>query len=104
MVIIIFRVVVIFVVVVVTRFLTVFPFFCYSSNRDHTVQGVRRQVQRRPLRRDHVRGMQGLLPAVPVVRGQLSVSAQQELRGGPREPEPVPVLPAPEMSAAGHVP
>jgi len=51
-----------------------------------------------------VRGLQGVLPAVAVVRGQLSVPAQQELRGGPRKQEPVPVLPAPEMPAAGHVP
>ena len=68
------------------------------------MQSVRRQVQRRPLRRDHVRGLQGILPAVAIVRGQLSVPAQQELRGGPRKQKPVPVLPAPEMPAAGHVP
>jgi len=77
---------------------------CYSPDRDHTVQGVRRQVQRRPLRRDHVRRLQGSLQTVAVVRGQLPVSAQQELRGGPRQPEPVPVLPAPEVPPAGNVP
>lgn len=68
------------------------------------MQGVRRQVQRRPLRRYHVRGVQRVLPAVAVVRGQLPVSTQQELRGGPRQPEPVSVLPTAEMPAAGHVP
>lgn len=71
----------------VNIFYTLFNFFnvlFYSSDRDYTVQGVRRQVQRSPLRRDHMRGVQRIFPAVPVVRGQLPVSAQQKLRGGPR--------------------
>lgn len=81
-----------------------FPSSFYSSNRNHTVQSVRRQVERRSLRRDHVRGLQRVLSAVTVVRGQLPVSTQQELRGGSGEPEPMSVLSPTKMLAVGHVP
>ena len=95
--------------------------FC-STNWDHPLQGVWRQVQRCPLRRDHVWGMQGgswwrvllyslhnnnwlagLLSAIPVQCDQLPVSPAEELRGGQSEQEPVPVLPPAEVHGARHV-
>ena len=77
--------------------------FCCSPNRDHPVQGVRRQVERGALRRDHLRGLQGLLPPQPELRGELPVPAPEELRGGQGQQEPVPVLPAAEVPLARHV-
>lgn len=73
-----------------------------STNRDHTLQGMRRQEQWRALRRHHVRGLQGLLPALAVVGGQLSVSTQQELRRRPRQSQSLPVLSPSEMPSIGH--
>ncbi|PSN51466.1 hypothetical protein C0J52_00728 [Blattella germanica] len=46
--------------------------------------------------------IRGLLPPLPELRRQLPVPTQQELRRGPRQQEPMPVLPPPEMPAPGH--
>ena len=48
----------------------------FSTNRDHPVQGVRRQVQRRPLRGHHMRGLQGesSVPQCPSVSPSVSLS------------------------------
>lgn len=46
-----------------------FYFIYYSSNRDHPVQGVRRQEFRCPLWRHYLRRMQRILPAIPILRG-----------------------------------
>ena len=97
------------------------PIFFFSTNWDHPLQSVRRQVQRSPLRGHHVWGLQGrphndkkasfhihyllpgFLPAFPVQCDQLPVSPAEELRGGQSEQEPVPVLPPPEVHGARHV-
>ena len=85
-------------------FTLIFPsLFLCSPNRDNPVQGVRGQVERGALRRDHVRGLQGLLPAQPELRGELPVPAPEELRRRPGQQEPLPVLPPPEMPLARHV-
>jgi hypothetical protein len=44
-------------------------FYFNSSNRDHPVQGVRRQEFRCPLWRHYLRRMQRILPAFPILRG-----------------------------------
>lgn len=75
-----------------------------SSNRDHTVQSVRRQVFGRPLRRHHVRGLQGFLSPVAELRRQLPVSAEQAVRGRSRQSQPMPVLPVTEVPEAGNEP
>lgn len=67
------------------------------------MQGLRRQEQRRPLWRNHVRGLQGLLQAVPVVGRQLPVPEEQELRRRSGQQEPVPVLPVTKVPKAWHV-
>ena len=74
-----------------------------SPNRDHPVQGVRGQVERGPLRRDHLRGLQGLLPPVAELGGQLPVPQAEELRGGQGEPEQMSVLQATEVPGARNV-
>ena len=45
----------------------------------------------------------GVFPAVAVERDELPVPAPEELRGGPGEQEPVPVLPAAEVHGAWNV-
>lgn len=77
--------------------------FKNSPDRDNTVQGMWWQEQRRSLRRDHVRGLQGIFPSLPVIGGELSVSPNEELRRGSGQPKPVSVLPATEVPQAGHV-
>jgi len=47
------------------------------------MQSLRRQVIRRALRSDHLRGLQGILSKIAELRGQLPVSAQQAMCGGP---------------------
>ena len=84
-------------------FLRCFLFFNCSPNRDHPVQGVRGQVERCALRRDHVRGVQGFLPAQPELRGELPVPAPEELRRRQGQQEPVPVLPTAEVPLPRHV-
>lgn len=64
------------------------------------MQGMRRQKQRRPLRRHHLRGLQGLFSTIAELRGKLPVSQEQELRGRQSQPEPVPVLPVTEVPQA----
>ncbi len=67
------------------------------------MQGVRRQVIRGALRRHYLRGLQGLLQALPELRGQLPVPQAEELRGGQGQQEQVPVLQAAEMPGAWDV-
>ena len=67
------------------------------------MQGVRGQVERGALRRDHVRGLQGLLPPQPELRGELPVPEAEELRRRPRQQEQVPVLQAAEVPQPRHV-
>lgn len=73
------------------------------SDRDHPLQSVRRQVLRCALWRHHVRGLQGVLPPVAVLGGELPVPPPEELRRGPRQPKPLPVLPPSEVSRLRHV-
>ncbi|KAK1127528.1 hypothetical protein K0M31_004060 [Melipona bicolor] len=74
-----------------------------NSDRNNPVQGVRRQEQRRSLWRDHLRGLQRLLQAVAVVGRQLSMPAEQELRGRPCKQKPVPVLSVAKVPTPRHV-
>lgn len=74
-----------------------------SPDRNNPVQGVWRQEQRCSLWCDHLRGLQRLLQAVPVVGRQLSMSAEQELRGRPCKQKPVPVLSAAKVPTPRHV-
>lgn len=67
------------------------------------MQGLRGQEQWRALRRDHLRGLQGLLQAVAVVSRQLSMSAEQELCGRPCKQKPVPVLSVAKVPTPRHV-
>lgn len=83
--------------------LTIFSLFAFSPDRNNPVQGVWRQEQRCSLWRDHLRGLQRLLQAVPVVGRQLSMSAEQELRGRPCKQKPVPVLSVAKVPTPRHV-
>ena len=86
-----------------TIMLFFFYFFC-SPNRDHSVQGVRRQVQWGPLWRDYVRRLQRLFsPITKFWRGKLSVSKAKELCGGSCKSEPMPILPTPKVLGTRHV-
>ena len=67
------------------------------------MQSVWGQEFGRPLWGDHVRRMQRILPAVAELRRQLPVPATKELRRRPRQPQPMPVLPSPEMSGPRNV-
>jgi len=78
-------------------------FYGYSSDRDNPMQGMRGQEQRRTLRCDHLRGLQGLLQAVAVIGRQLSMSAEQELCGRPCKQKPVPVLSVAKVPTPRHV-
>lgn len=80
-----------------------FPLFAFSPDRNNPVQGVWRQEQRCSLWCDHLRGLQRLLQAVPVVGRQLSMSAEQELRGRPCKQKPVPVLSVAKVPTPRHV-
>ena len=86
---------------------TIMLFFFYffsSPNRDHSVQGVRRQVQWGPLWRDYVRRLQRLFsPITKFWRGKLSVSKAKELCGGSCKSEPMPILPTPKVLGTRHV-
>lgn len=78
-------------------------FYGCSPDRDNPVQGMRGQEQRRALRRDHLRRLQGLLQAVAVVGRQLSMSAEQELCGRSCKQKPVPVLSVAKVPTPRHV-
>ena len=75
----------------------------YSANRDHPVQGVRRQEFGRPLWSHHLWRLQGLLPEVAKFRRQLPMPAPKELRRRSRQPQPMPILSAPKMPGTRHV-
>lgn len=62
-----------------------------------------RQVQWGPLWGHHVRGVQGIFPAITVLCYELPVSATEELRGGQGEQEQVPVLQVAEVHGPGDV-
>ncbi len=50
----------------------------FSANRDNPLQGVRRQVVWRPLRRHHLRGLQGILQEVAELSRQLPGSLMKK--------------------------
>ena len=82
----------------------VFLLFFSSPNRDHSVQGVRGQVQWGPLWRDYVRRLQRLFsPIAKFWCGKLSVSKAKELCGGSCKSEPMPILPTPKVLGTRHV-
>lgn len=74
-----------------------------SPDRDNPVQGLWGQIVGRPLWGHHLRRLQGLLQEVAVLRRQLPVSPAEELRRGPREPQPMSVLPITEVPSPRHV-
>lgn len=47
-----------------------------NTNRDNTVQGMRRQKQWRALRCYHLRGLQGILQKIAELRCQLPMSTK----------------------------
>ncbi|CAN0229505.1 unnamed protein product [Bubo scandiacus] len=54
------------------------------------------------LRRPHLRGLQGLLQAHGAEKRQVRLPGQQELPGGQTPPQPLPVLPLPEVPGRRH--
>ena len=63
---------------------------------------LRRQRRLPALRRADVRGLQGLLQAHRPEELQVRVPGRQELPGGQAAPQPLPVLPLPQVSGGGH--
>ena len=78
-------------------------FFAFSPNRDHPLQGLRGQVQRGSLRRDHLRGLQGVLPAVAEQRGQLPVRETAKLRCRSNQSESLSILSTTKMPQPRNV-
>ncbi|XP_068778327.1 nuclear receptor ROR-gamma isoform X6 [Struthio camelus] len=74
-----------------------------SPDRGDPLQDLRGQVLGDPLRRHHLRGLQGLLPAEPAEQPELRLQPPAELPHRPGEPQPLPALPPPEVPAPRHV-
>lgn len=82
----------------------VFSSFCSSPNRDHPVQGVRRQVEWGPLWRHHLWRLQRLLSTLTELRsGELPMSPSKELCRGSGQPESMPIMPASKVLGLRHV-
>lgn len=74
-----------------------------SANRNHTLQGVRRQVVGRTLWRDYVRGLQGLLQALAIGYRELPMCQTKELHCRQSEQEQMSVLSVAKVHGVGYV-